>query len=150
PFLDFSLESLALYPDWVEALEAESGVEVEYRACGKLRLARTGEEIGELERARDLAQARGLHAELVPAEALAHEVSGMAPGWTWGLRVREDHRVDPRRLGEALLTAARRAGVEVRTASGAAGILHEGARIRGVRLDDGATLAADRVLLAAG
>src|SRR5690606_14853282 len=42
------------------------------------------------------------------------------------------------------------AGVEVRTASGAAGILHEGARIRGVRLDDGATLAADRVLLAAG
>src|SRR5690606_6570292 len=111
PFLDFSLESLALYPDWFEALEAESGVAVEYRACGKLRLARTGEEIGELERARDLAQARGLHAELVPAEALAHEVSGMAPGWTWGLRVLEDHRVDPRRLGEALLTAARRAGV---------------------------------------
>ncbi|WP_308252957.1 FAD-dependent oxidoreductase [Pseudonocardia sp. ICBG601] len=58
-------------------------------------------------------------------------------------------RRDNRRLLAALAAAAERAGVVV-SDRGVARVLDDGARVTGVRLADGVTVAADAVVVAAG
>src|SRR5271169_5303526 len=41
PWAEFTLESLALYPAFVEELESETGLGIDYRRCGALEVART-------------------------------------------------------------------------------------------------------------
>src|SRR6202050_3544576 len=38
---EFAMESLALYPAFVEELESETGLRIDYRRCGAVEIART-------------------------------------------------------------------------------------------------------------
>ena len=49
---DLALESLKLYPAFVRELEAESGVSIDYRACGALEFAHTEQEWQQLQQTR--------------------------------------------------------------------------------------------------
>src|ERR1017187_4905890 len=55
---EFALESLALYPGFVEELESETGLGIDYRRCGAVEMARTEAEW------RDLMARRAAQSEL--------------------------------------------------------------------------------------
>jgi glycine oxidase len=91
----------------------------------------------------------GLQVERLTGRELRALEPMLAPGVRGGLFVAGDHQVDPRRLVEALLAAARAAGVTVRP-DRVAGLRCDNDRVSGVALADGTTLPAAQVLLAAG
>ncbi|TVR63694.1 MAG: glycine oxidase ThiO [Gemmatimonadales bacterium] len=150
PFLRFGLRSLDLWSDFARGLEDETGEGVEYRECGKLRLALSPQEEGRLRRR--LAWARE---HRVPARWLdAHEVMahhpGLAPGLRGALLLERDFRVDNRRLVQALRIACVSRGVELREGCEVTSLLTGNGRAHGVRLSTGQRLEAGRVLVAAG
>ncbi|MBE9010775.1 FAD-dependent oxidoreductase [Pseudanabaenaceae cyanobacterium LEGE 13415] len=97
PMLDLCLASRALYPDWIRKLEALTGMNAGYWACGILA-PRYQVSKGMLDRASILAHQRDLGAEVV--------------GGYW---FPEDAQVDNRALAKVLWMAAQELGIEIQT-----------------------------------
>nr|WP_290666880.1 glycine oxidase ThiO [Ardenticatena sp.] len=147
--LPLLLEGHRRWPAFVEALEAATGQTLDYRTDGTFVVALNADD------ARTL---RFWYAYL-------HDM-GQPVEWLSGYDVRKrephlsrevvaaiwsghDYHVDNRRVVEALKTAFVRAGGTLREATPVREIVIDGARVRGVRLDDG-LFEADTVVLAAG
>lgn len=149
-FLELADRSLGDYAAFVQRLQEETGIDVEYRTNGKLHVALgAGEEptvraLGEGPLAARFA-VRLLGAE--EARALEPE---LAPEVTLAALVGRDHRVNNRLLAQALTVAATRAGVTIRTGTPLVAVETEGGRVRGVRLASGERVAAQHVVIAAG
>lgn len=150
PFLRFGLRSLELWSTFAERLEAEAGVGIEYRECGKLRLAYSREEEERLRRRLAWALEHGFPAHWwEPARTLkAHP--GLRRDLRGALYLEHDFRVDNRRLVDALRRACLVRGVELAEGCDVAAIEILGKRARGVRLSNGHRVKADRVLIATG
>ena len=145
PLLRLGTASLAAYPAFVAELEDASGLPTGYRECGTLAVAWDGADLAAL---RDLARfgsSLGLDMRMLTGREVRALEPALAPGVPGGMLAERDHQVDPRQLHAALLRAAVRAGVEVRVA--AADLQRLG---RDVHLDDGGTVSAGTVVLAAG
>src|ERR1039458_320234 len=95
---EFALESLALYPGFVEELESEMGLGIDYRRCGAVEMARTEAEW------RDLMARRAAQSEL----GIRSEVTG------GGLFYPDDALVDPRDVTRALRRACEKRRVRIR------------------------------------
>src|ERR1035438_10095968 len=95
---EFALESLALYPGFVEELESETGLGIDYRRCGAVEMARTEAEW------RDLMARRAAQSEL----GIRSEVTG------GGLFYPDDALVDPRDVTRALRRACEKRRVRIR------------------------------------
>jgi glycine oxidase len=149
-FLELGLAGLEAWPEWIRSLEEETGVEVDFRRCGKLRVAFTCEEAHRLEARRGWAEERGVPHRFFPGPDARREVPSLPESVLAGLLVEQDHRLENRLLTEALLASARSLGVDVREGTGARGLMTEREQVRGVTLEDGSTLAAAMVLVAAG
>lgn len=147
--LALNLASAAAYPDFVEELEAESGVDTGYRREGTLVVARDRDDLEAIEELRGLQVSLGLESERLTSRDCRRLEPGLASSVRGGLLVPGDHQVDPRRLVRALLGACACRGVRV-VRSRAAAVEVEADRVRRVRLLDGATLAAEQVVVAAG
>lgn len=141
--LELKLESARLYPEFIEQLQSETGLDCRYHRCGTLTVAfEPGATLavegmvgclnglGLSARALDRAECR----ELVPS--LGPEVGG---GY-----FRDDHVVDPKTLWEALRAASLKKGVEEKRATVVS------VRSNGVKLSGGGRLTGDRVLVASG
>lgn len=150
PFLSFGLESLALWPALARELEEESGVPVELRRCGKLRVALTEPERSRLERRLEWAREQGVPARWMSPEDVTQAVSDLGPPVLGGLLLEDDFRIDNRALTQALLASARARGVDVREMVRVRGLQIEAGRCAGVQLEDGTTLESECVVLAAG
>lgn len=149
-YLRFGLSSLRMYREWVEEVEEKSGVEVEFRECGKIRLALSPSEEEDLRDRLQWAEELGLSAEWLTPGRAGELLPGVAAGVSGGLLVLDDFRVSSRRLSRALGAAARAAGVEIRSETGVRAIRTEEGRATGVLLESGSVLPAGKVLLAAG
>ncbi|MGI8513181.1 MAG: glycine oxidase ThiO [Solirubrobacteraceae bacterium] len=148
--LALNLASAARYPAWVAALEAESGCDAGYRACGTLLVARDSDQAEALLRELALRADLGLPVErLAPSEARRREPA-LAPSVRLALSVPEDHAVEPLALIGALRAAVTRAGGEVRAGAEVTEALVAGGCVTGVRLAGGDTVRAGAVLVAAG
>jgi glycine oxidase len=148
--LALALESAARYPAFVEALEAESGLQMGYRRCGSLFVARDVDEAAVLDR--DLAFRRTLGrpvTRLLPSEARRLEPA-LAPTLRLALEIPDDHAIDPRALSAALARAFTRAGGDLRTGTEVSALSISHGEVYGVRLDTGESLAAGQVVVAAG
>jgi len=149
PLLPLALASRRLYPDWVASLEAESGLDVEYREDGILYVA-LGAADARVLSARAAWQRRlGLRAvrlDLGDARRLAPVV---APRIRLAIHFPDDHRVNNERLSIAAGIAARRAGVVVRERTRASAIRARNGRVSAVVTDRGA-IATPVVVNAAG
>ncbi|WP_135465830.1 NAD(P)/FAD-dependent oxidoreductase [Crenalkalicoccus roseus] len=137
------------YPALIGLLAEAGETDTGYRRVGALCVAAEAVELDRIEamvRARRAeAPEAGEVSRLSPAEARAlfpplHPTLG-------AVHVSGGARVDGRLLAAALRRAAERRGV--RFLDGAAGLLAEGGRVRGIRVG-AETLAADRVVVAAG
>jgi glycine oxidase len=148
--LALGLESATRWPGFAAALEDASGLDVGYRACGTLVLARDRDEAEHLDRELALRETLGLRARrLLPSQARAAEPA-LAPTLRGALDVPDDHAVDPRLVAAALGVAAGRAGAVLRPDTTVERVDVAGGRVTGVTLAGGERVRAARVLVAAG
>jgi glycine oxidase len=130
-----NLESARRWPAFAAELADVTGLDVGYRACGSLLLARDRDEAEHVERERALRERMGLAVErLLGSEARRREPA-LAPSLRLALALPDDHAVEPARLVAALVEACSRAGVH----------LHPHTEV-----EDLAALDAERVVIAAG
>jgi glycine oxidase len=141
--------SLERWRDFAPRLERDAGVSVDYRNDGVLGLAFDAAEKRRYCAACENLLERGAAVALVSAQEARALVPGLAESASGGLFALEDGQADPRRLMEALRLVLEKAGVE-RIAGRCTEVLVSGGAACGVRLDDGRTIAADAVVLAAG
>lgn len=147
--LALNLASARRYPQFVEELTEASGRRLGYRECGTLAVALDGDERAQLRELHALHTRHGLDSQWLSGRECRRLEPMLAPGVRGGLRVSGDHQIDPRRLASALVVACARAGVAFRRAR-AVRLLVAAGRARGVELDDGTSVAAERTVLAAG
>jgi len=149
PLLRLGVESRRRYAEWVAALQAESGLDVEYRTDGILYLALDAAEARAL-RARAGWQRRlGLRVTTLSSRAARRMAGVLPPRVQLAVHFPDDHRVNNERLGVAAGRAARRAGVTVREHTRVLAVVGRRGRVTGVRTDAG-TIAAPVVVNAAG
>ncbi|MBV8430680.1 MAG: glycine oxidase ThiO [Solirubrobacterales bacterium] len=149
--LGLGLASARLYPGFVQELQAASGVDPGYLACGTLAVARDRDEAEALDRELKARHRLGLTVErLRPSQARALEPA-LAPAVRLALWAEDDHAVDPRQLSAALVQACEAAGVGLRLGEGVAALtLNSAGVVSGVRLDGGDRVGAPQVVIAAG
>jgi len=146
----FSLRrvSNALWPAFADAVQAESGLDPEYRQMGCLHVASTETELGELRRAAQHAADGPTPVQLLDAKGLHALEPALGPRLLGGLLV-PGGNVENRRLCRALEIAARRAGVRIEAGVEVQSITTDGHRVTGV-LAANRSLHGDLVVLAAG
>lgn len=147
--LGLNVASAARYPAFAAELEAASGQDIGFRACGTLAVALDADDRAHLRELHALQRRSGLESEWLTGRECRRLEPMLAPGVRGGLRVDGDHQVDPRRLAAALVTACERAGV-VFHRQRAERLAVTGDRAAGAVLADGTQPAADQVVLAAG
>ena len=149
PMVPLGRASLDLYPAFVEAIEALSGISAGYRGGGTLEALFSKDASRELSTL--VALHRGLSLACEPLRvvearelepALSEDVAATAlrPG---------EAAVDNRELTRAVLEAALRSGVEIRAGNGVEAVWREGHRCAGV-VAAGERIAAGNVVIAAG
>jgi glycine oxidase len=147
-FADLALESLGLYPGFVEELQQESGCVIDYQRHGAVELAFTSGELERLETRAATQSGIGIASERLDAAGWRELVPLLTRDIAGARFFPADAVVDPRHVTAALAAACRRRGVEI----------HEHRRVRAVRLgggkiqldSDAGTLASARAVLAAG
>lgn len=147
--LGLNVASAARYPAFAAELEAASGQDIGFRACGTLAVALDADDRAHLRELHALQRRSGLESEWLTGRECRRLEPMLAPGVRGGLRVDGDHQVDPRRLAAALLTACERAGVVLHRQR-AERLSVTGDRATGAILADGTEATADQVVLAAG
>ncbi|MFD0414460.1 glycine oxidase ThiO [Streptomyces sp. NPDC127108] len=147
--LGLNLASARRYPDFVAELTEATGHDVGYRACGTLAVALDSDDRAHLRELHALQQRSGLTPEWLNGRECRRLEPMLAPGVRGGLRVDDDHQVDPRRLAAALVVACEEAGVTfTRAWARELSVVRE--RATGAVLADGTALAAGQTVLAGG
>jgi glycine oxidase len=142
--------SQALWPGFAAELLEASGIDVELQQEGTLIAALTADDQARLQH--DLAFQTGLGLPLswISAADARRREPHLGPRLAGAVASPEDHQVENRRLAAALLVAAGRAGAAIRQHTPVARLAVPAGRAAGVVLVDGALVAADAVVLAAG
>ena len=147
--LALNLESARRWPAFAAELAEAAGMDPGYRTCGTVTVARDLDDSAALAELLAFQQRLGLSVEKRTASQLRAVQPMLSPRIRGGLSAPDDHQVDNRALVEALLAAARRAGVTFNPGRVAA-VRRAGDRVTGAVLEDGSVLPAEAVVLAAG
>ncbi|MEU2144917.1 FAD-dependent oxidoreductase, partial [Streptomyces globisporus] len=133
---------------WDEVGKELGPGEVEFENKGGLVVASTPEGLAALHAFAARQAAAGIQTELVDrVDAFEPHI---APGLPGGVHYPQDAQVQPVLAAAGLLRAAVRRGARVRTGEAVAAVTGTDGRVTGVRTADGAVLAADAVVNAAG
>lgn len=145
PLLALGLDSAGRWAAFAAELQEDSGVDVGYRDCGTLVVARDRDEAEHVEREIRLREQLGVPvARLLPSAARRLEPA-LAPAIRAAFHATGDHAVDPRAVCEALLCACQNAGVTLRPGCEVDAVDAHGATLAG-----GERVRAGRVVMAAG
>ena len=147
--LRLTIASARQWAGFAADLEAAAGQAVNYRTDGTLLVGFDADDARALDDLRAFQQELGLDVERLGSRECRRREPLLSPRVRAGLLAGEDHQVEPRLVVAALLRAVQAAGVTLRT-DRVAGLDHDGDAVRGVVLEDGTALAAERVVLAAG
>jgi len=149
PLVPLTRESLKLYPEFIAAIEEQSGRPTGYARNGALQIF-SGPN-GQAARDAEVAEHRrlGLSAEPMSAEAAREWESSIGPSATAASWLPDEGTVEPRLLMNAVLGAAQRHGVEIRSDCEVTALLRQGSRCTGT-IADGEHIAAGTVVVAAG
>lgn len=157
-FDDLCRAGVDAYPSLVDALRAETGIDVQYLDSGILLTASTEQRAQALRHAcwqagtvdRWSVSGGGLDLEWVEGSPLRLLEPALADSVLGAAYSPQGRHVNPGLLTQALAQAAADGGAVVRQGTAVAGFLHQGSRVTAVRASDGDTIAADHVVLAAG
>jgi glycine oxidase len=147
PLLNLCVASLQLHSSLADALGQETGIDVEYRRSGLLRVALTDEDAKELRALVERHASWGLM-EWVSPEALRGLEQPLAAA-RGGLFSPHLPQVNAHRLTQALAQAAVARGADLRQGVVVRGFVTNGSRVTGVRTSEGRVMAG-HVVLAAG
>lgn len=150
PLFELSRRSLALYPGWAQALLDATGIDVELRPSGVLRVALAAKAARKDARSVSFQKRHGCRVEQLDAAQLRAELPLISEDAQGAVRFPDDARIDPPRLLRALRIAAERASVEFRSGAWVRRVVVDGQRARGVALDDGSLVRGRHVVVAAG
>ncbi len=148
--VSLGIESLRRYPQWVERLREEtSGIDVEFRLNGVLRVALDDEEMAALREGMRYQGKLGL--ELVELDgALIREVEPrLSPKVLGGLLCPDEGQISNQLFTLALSRAARQRGARIVEGAPVLGFRGRAGRVTAVRTAQG-EFACDRLVLAAG
>ncbi len=148
--LELGLRSARAWPAFAAELARASGIDPGLRCCGALVVARDRDEAEALERELALRLELGLAVKRLLPSAARRLEPALAPTTRLALAIPGDHATDPRATVAALAEAGRRVGAVISTGRGAERVLWQGAKIAGVRCDDGSVIATEQVVVAAG
>lgn len=101
--------SMSLYPEWVAALEEQTGVQVGFDRCGGLLTTFRPDRVAALRTQAERLVARGVPAQWRTAAELREQEPGLGEA-LGGIHYPTEAQVEPRALMRALPIAARRAG----------------------------------------
>ena len=145
--------SLDRWPAFARAILDDTGVDVEYRTPGALHVAFDDQELHGLHALRARADERA-GVSVLDAAAARDLEPAVARDVKAGLFIARDHRVNNRRLGQALWASSVGAGVECRLGVAVIEVVLEQSkgtrRFSRVRLADSPDLAGGAVVIAAG
>jgi glycine oxidase len=143
-------DSQKRWPAFAAELERTTDIDVELRREGTLVLALTADDQATIAHHLEFQRQLDLPLEWLSAAATRAREPRLAGKIAGALFSPEDHQVDNRKLARALRIAAERAGVEIREHQSVTQLLVQGGQARGVVLEDGTSVPADIVVLAAG
>jgi len=149
PVVPLGKASCVLYPEFVAALEEISGQSVGYRPKGMIEALFSADAISDLSTLIALHHGLGLRAEPLRPEDARELEPALSPDIEAAALRPDEASVDNRLLTQALLTAAKRSGVQIFAGQGAEAICREGNRCTGLRLSEG-TVSAKWTVIAAG
>jgi len=110
----FAIESLAMYPSFVQQLESESALQIDFRKCGAIELAFAAAHWSKLRHQADVQRRFGIAVDSICISALGALVSGLeTKKLTGALFYPKDCCVDPGDLLQALHTACERHKVTI-------------------------------------
>jgi glycine oxidase len=147
--LQLNLESSRLYTDFAAELEDVTSKPVGYRRCGTLLVARDRDDNAELEELYRYQVRLGLEVQRLRSGECRKIEPALGGNVRGGIFVEDDHQVDSRSLVTALEAACIESRVRfVRTR--AKGVVVRDERVAGLTLEDGSSIACDRLVVAAG
>jgi glycine oxidase len=149
PLLPLTLESQRLWPDFARELHAATGISCEYRDEGTLVVALNRDDAESLRHSYDFQKRLGLEIEWLNAAEARRLEPHLKPGIAGAVLSRNDHQVENRALGRALLAACRAAGVAIHEHCAVTEVAMADGRVCGVETAQGRA-DADIVVLAAG
>nr|WP_310350176.1 glycine oxidase ThiO [Methylobacterium sp. BE186] len=147
--LPLALESLRRWPHFRDALQAASGLEIDYRQDGTLVVAIGRDEVERLRFRYDLQRRSGVAAEWLSGAEVRRREPMLRPTVTAGIACPLDHQVDPRLVMAALAAACARAGVTIGEGMPVTALDWAGGRVVGARTEAG-WITAETVILATG
>lgn len=150
PLLNFSLASQRRWPSFVEELEADAGMSVEYETSGTLLVAWDRDEAEDLKRHYEYQQEMGLNVQWLSGRGLRRLETMLSPRIVGGVHCADDVQVSNRRYVEALEIAARTYGAEIRSGVEVEALLYDGDEVRGVRTAKGEEIVAQTTVVASG
>lgn len=137
PFVPISLASAALYPKFIEKVEALSGMDAGYRKDGAVDVLLDGNIEEELSTIIALQHGVGLRAEALSPE----QVREMEPSLTEDVQAAvfrpDEASLDNRAFTDAVLNAAAKKGVQIFAANGAKSIWKGNGHSKGLVLENG-------------
>lgn len=150
PLQRLCVESLGLYPTFIERIRDASGVKVEYRRTGSLEVALDESEAEQLQATAKALEAKGIRAELLgAADAISHEPT-LAPATVAALFVPDHGYVAAPALTQALAMGAKAYGAVFQTRTKVERVARDG-NAGGLRVDtSNGAIAADAVVCATG
>ena len=150
PFFDLCVRGKQAFDSIVERLTRESGIDPEYDQNGVLYVAFTEEQRAELSaRARWQLEAGAPVEVLTPADARKLEPA-LSTEIIYALHLPSNRRLENRKLTQAYISAAMKAGATFQEGARVDAIVAAGGRATGVRIADGSLHEADVIVNAAG
>jgi len=149
PLAPLGRESLRLYPQFVAAIEEESGQSASYARDGAIEILLAPH--GEIDRDQKVAEYRllDLAAEPISIAAAREREASFTPDARAAVWLPQEATVEPRLLMAALLCAAQNRGVAIRSGSPVTGLICERNRCLAV-IAGGEKIAAAHIVIAAG
>lgn len=147
--LRLEAESLRMWPE-AAARVADAGFDLELRRTGLLALVESDDDARECDVRLAWLRGHGERCERLDAAALRAAEPAVAASVRGALHLPDLMQIRNHRAAPGFAEAARRAGAAVVEGRGVRALAESAGRVTGVVTDDGATLAAGEVVLAAG
>lgn len=148
--MNFAVASQHRWPSFVQELEADAQLSVEFETTGTFMVAWDRDEAEELERHYEYQKGLGFNVEWLSGRGLRKQESMLSPRLVAGVHCPDDLQVSNRRLAKALEAAAIASGVEIRTGVEIERLIFENGRVCGARSFTGEEFRAEMTLVAGG
>lgn len=146
----FALASQRRWPSFVDELERDAEMSIEFETTGTLMVAWDRDEAEELQRHYDYQRGLGFQVEWLSGRALRKLEPMLSQRLVGGVHCPDDVQVSNRCLAQALERACLANGVMIRTGVEVERVLLDEGRAIGVQLSTGERVRADDVVIAGG